>query len=73
MKGLKLSSSELMCPFLTCEYPKRNERVIEMDGIFTHSLTGSLTHSIHHADVNFLTNVLHNKNNVNPAITTNLL
>ena len=33
----------------TREYAKRNERVIGMDGKFTHSLA----HSIHHTDVNF--------------------
>ena len=53
----------------------RNERVIRMDGIFTHSLTCSIRYS----DVNFVTscfvtNAFRNKNNMNTAITiTNLL
>ena len=59
--------------FLTREYAKRNEWVIEDDDKFTHSLGRSPTRSFHHLAVNlvtkcFVTNALHNNNNLNPAI-----
>ena len=35
-KKVLIEMTESMLPFLTREYAKRNERVIGMDGIFTH-------------------------------------
>ena len=46
-------SSDIISPFLTREYTKRNERVIGMDGNFTHSLAHSLDPSLRCKQLNY--------------------